>query len=148
MASVNPPLDGARAIALAVAIAGRVSLDDLVAWNVARPTDLWQWLDAASRNGWIAEDGAAGRFVFGDDARRSELIAGARPEEWRWVLGHRNLAPYALAAARVVAHGQGRLVRCTRLPPRRLHLHRWRRSNATYASAVSLPLCARRGRSS
>src|SRR5512138_1753372 len=100
MASVNPPPDGARAIALAIAIASKISLDDLVAWNVARPTDLWQWLDAASKNGWIAEDGAAGRFVFGDDARRTELITGARPEEWRWVLGHPNLAPYALEAAR------------------------------------------------
>jgi len=43
-----PPLDGLRAVELVLATAGPVSLDQLVAWNVARPTDLWRWLEGAS----------------------------------------------------------------------------------------------------
>ncbi len=76
---------GVRTIEFALAVADPLSLDELVGWQLARPTDLWHWLDEAGRNGWIAEDTAAGSgwFAFRDEVRRCRILAGASEEDWR-----------------------------------------------------------------
>ena len=67
-------------VALLIASAGPVSLDRLVALELARPMELWRWLDEARAKGLVAEDSEAGpgSFLFRDQARRLEVLAAAR----------------------------------------------------------------------
>ena len=93
---------GTRAIEFILAAAGPVSLDELVAWDLARPSDLWRWLEDARHKGWIEEDAAAGpgHFAFCEEERRNEVVAAAVAEDWRWLAGRPALVPSMLANAR------------------------------------------------
>ncbi len=108
MAASSPDLDGSRAVELVLAATAPLSIDQLVAWNVARPSDLWRLLESAAARGWVERDDAAGAgvFAFRDQAKRNEVIASAGPEEWGWLFGHEALAASTLEAARHAARAR------------------------------------------
>jgi transcriptional regulator with GAF, ATPase, and Fis domain len=102
------PQAGPRAVELVLAATAPLSLDQLVAWNVARPSDLWRVLEAATAQGWVERDDASGPgvFAFRDDSRRNAVIASAEADEWRWLLALDALVPSMLQAARAAAGGR------------------------------------------
>ncbi|HET8542694.1 MAG TPA: sigma-54 dependent transcriptional regulator [Anaeromyxobacter sp.] len=102
MAELAPAPDGMRALELVLATTAPASIDQLVAWDVVRPSELWRFLESASGQGWIARDDAAGpgRFAFRDEARRNQALAAAAPEDWRALFRLDALAAAALEAAR------------------------------------------------
>jgi DNA-binding NtrC family response regulator/tetratricopeptide (TPR) repeat protein len=104
----SPALDGPRAVELVLASTAPLSLDQLVAWNVARPSELWRFLESAKAEGWLSHDDAPARglFAFRDESRRNHVIASARPEEWRWLFGLDAAAPSMLEAARGAARAR------------------------------------------
>ena len=108
MPASAPAQDGPRAVELVLAATAPLSLDQLVAWNVARPSDLWRVLEAGAAEGWVSRDDAedAELFAFRDDARRNAVIASADPKEWRWLFGLDALVPSMLAAARDAARAR------------------------------------------
>lgn len=88
---------------LLVASAGPISLDRPVAIDPARPTEPWRWLEGARADGAVGEDaaGGAGCFDSRGEARRIEVHAAARPEDWAALVGRKGAAAAMVAAARV-----------------------------------------------
>jgi DNA-binding NtrC family response regulator len=69
--------------------------------DLARPTDLWRWLDGARASGLVAEDAPAGSgwFRFADPAARDEVLAAASDAHWRTLLARDGVAEAMRAAA-------------------------------------------------
>lgn len=115
---------GGDLVALLIASAGPVSLDRLVALELARPMELWRWLEEARAKGLVAEDSEAGpgSFLFRDQARRQEVLAAARREDWAALVRREGVAEAMVAAARAdlvarrfgpAAATLGAVLRCT-----------------------------------
>jgi hypothetical protein len=96
---------GIAAAAFTVAAAGPVSLDDLVEFGTARPTELWRWLETARASGELAEAAGCdtGWFVLTDPARQAELVTAAEPADWQWLLERARVIGSVLANARLAA---------------------------------------------
>jgi transcriptional regulator with GAF, ATPase, and Fis domain len=90
----------ARVLELAIAASSApLSIETLLGWNLARPTDLWSFLAAARAEGRIAER-AAGTFAFDDEGRRNEALASATAEDWGALLVTPERIAWTLDAAR------------------------------------------------
>ncbi len=98
-------LGGLARVELALAAAGPLSIDRLVAWGLARPSELWRWLEEATRAGWLREAApeGSGLFAFADEARRHEVLAGCDAAGQKWLASQAELAEALLATARAAA---------------------------------------------
>jgi transcriptional regulator with GAF, ATPase, and Fis domain len=76
-----------------------LSIETLIGWNLARPTDLWSFLAAARSEGRIAER-AAGAFAFDDEARRNEALERGTAGDWDALLASPDRIAWTLDAAR------------------------------------------------
>jgi transcriptional regulator with GAF, ATPase, and Fis domain len=88
-------------LTLAVAAAGPISLDRLVALGLSRPGELWRWLEGARSSGLVVGDPKDGPGVLacGDGGWRAGVLSTATPDQWRAILGPEGLADAARAAA-------------------------------------------------
>jgi len=93
---------GTRMAEFVLAAASPVSLDALVGWEVARPTELWAWLNESRDRGLISEDPGVGVGFFSLVGGRGQagVIAAAGPADWRWLLAKEELTLAVLANAR------------------------------------------------
>ncbi|MBI5491271.1 MAG: sigma-54-dependent Fis family transcriptional regulator [Deltaproteobacteria bacterium] len=99
--------ESARRLGLALALApGAVSVDTLVQWNLARPVELWSWLDVAQEEQWIVEDVSAGQgcFRWQDAVRKAALLDESTLEDWRLVA----CCPELINGAALAVHDAGR----------------------------------------
>ncbi len=101
----NRRYTGVDAAAFTLAAAGPVSLDDLVESRTARPTELWRWLDDARAAGDVTEAPGCdpGWFVLTEPARQADLVTGATPADWQWLLAQTRTIGPVLANARLAA---------------------------------------------
>jgi transcriptional regulator with GAF, ATPase, and Fis domain len=95
-------LEGTRAAEFVLAAAGPVSLDALVGWGLARPTELWGWLDEGRDRSWIGEDRVAGpgHFVLLDPERQRRALGDAGPGDWAWLVAAPGILPSVIVNAR------------------------------------------------
>jgi transcriptional regulator with GAF, ATPase, and Fis domain len=95
-----------RRLGLALALeTDAVSMDTLVRWTLARPVELWAWLEAAKADGRIIEDALAGRGHFRASAGAA-VLARASPEDWRAVAACEDLIPRVALAVRDAARAR------------------------------------------
>src|SRR5690348_10754121 len=91
---------GAEALALALAAAPEpLSIDTLVAWNLARPSELWAFLSAAEARGEIAQP-AAGRFTADRAPGADAVLTAASPGAWAALLDDPGRIAWTVEAAR------------------------------------------------
>jgi transcriptional regulator with GAF, ATPase, and Fis domain len=95
---------GVLELALAVSPEA-LSIDTLVGWDVARPSELWSYLGSARAVGSVRELPAGAFELAGDDAR-DEVLARATPEDWAGLLSTPERIAWALEAARAAAAAQ------------------------------------------
>ena len=92
-------------VELALAVADSpLSLELLLGWGLAAPSELWAFLDEARTQGWITEDHAAGRghFSICDEARRQHILETASSDALRALASHAELLGGMLSTARTL----------------------------------------------
>jgi transcriptional regulator with GAF, ATPase, and Fis domain len=93
-------------VELALAVSPEpLSVDTLVSWELARPSDLWGFLATARTAGRVAERGA-GAFELTPAGARQEVLARAGPEAWATLLSGPDRIRWALDAAAAAAGAQ------------------------------------------
>jgi transcriptional regulator with GAF, ATPase, and Fis domain len=96
----------ASAVELALAVApGPLSIDTLVGWGLARPSDLWSYFASARAGGRLQERGA-GAFELSGPAARDEVLGRATPEVWSTLLATPDRIAWALGAGNAAASAQ------------------------------------------
>ena len=98
-------LQGTRAAEFVIAAASPVSLDSLVDWEVARPSELWAWLQDSRKSGRIAEDQPAGAGCFSllDLSGQEAILVSAGAGDWAWLLEQEGVPAAVLVNARRAA---------------------------------------------
>jgi transcriptional regulator with GAF, ATPase, and Fis domain len=101
---------GVSAIELALAVSAKpLSVDALVEWGLARPSELIAWLDTAraARN-VVSEDASSGPGHFRlSDAARARVLGGATVKDFRFLVRQGALVPELLGTARREASHRG-----------------------------------------
>ncbi|HET9552864.1 MAG TPA: sigma-54 dependent transcriptional regulator [Anaeromyxobacteraceae bacterium] len=100
---------GVSSIELALAVVARpLSVDVLVEWGLARPSELIAWLDGARERRVLADDGHAepGHYRLSDEAR-ARTLAAATADDFRVLACQPALVPELLGAARREAPRRG-----------------------------------------
>src|SRR5512133_3263404 len=102
MLPVPGPSDLRRVIDLAVAAAPTpVSIERLLGWNLARPSDLWTVLSAMKIEGLVNE-AVPGQFTA-PSARRDDVVAQATADDWNALMASTDGIAWALEAASAAA---------------------------------------------
>ncbi|HEY3352173.1 MAG TPA: sigma 54-interacting transcriptional regulator [Polyangia bacterium] len=100
---------GVSPIELALAVSAQpLSVDTLVEWGLARPSELLAWLDAARAHQVVAERESAGpgHLRLSDEAR-ARALAGATAEDFGVLVRQPALVPELLGTARREASNRG-----------------------------------------
>ncbi len=107
---VTPPPPPSLLLALSLC-SDPVSIDRIVAWGVAAPSDIWRLLQPGLEGGPVAEvQPGSGRFAWVDERARLALWQEAALEDWQAALVHPDIigAAVSLASAATVARDRGR----------------------------------------
>jgi transcriptional regulator with GAF, ATPase, and Fis domain/tetratricopeptide (TPR) repeat protein len=97
--ATQPPSSTAEVITLALAASDTpLSVDTLVAWNVARPSDLWAFLSSAQARGELTQP-VPGHFSLAAGIAQG-VLARAPTATWRALLDDPERISWAMEAAR------------------------------------------------
>jgi transcriptional regulator with GAF, ATPase, and Fis domain/tetratricopeptide (TPR) repeat protein len=100
---------GVSTLELALAVSAKPpSVDTLVEWGLARPSELLAWLDAARAQGLVSEDSTSGpgHFRLSDEAR-ARALAAATAEEFGVLARQPALVPELLGTGQREARRRG-----------------------------------------